>query len=145
MNISGDPKKSCSYITTVLFAIFESAPEKITLADVKAETREFAEVIKMVNADEISSTNSKIVMEKLVFEGGNAREWTEKLGLKQSNDTGALEAIVDEVLAQNASQVEEYKGGKENLFGFFVGQCMKASKGQGNPKMFTEILKKKLS
>lgn len=145
VNISGDPKKSCSYITTVLFAIFESAPEKITLADVKAETREFAEVIKMVNADEISSTNSKIVMEKLVFEGGNAREWTEKLGLKQSNDTGALEAIVDEVLAQNAPQVEEYKGGKENLFGFFVGQCMKASKGQGNPKMFTEILKKKLS
>ena len=145
VNISGDPKKSCSYITTVLFAIFESAPEKITLADVKAETREFAEAIKMVNADEISSTNSKIVMEKLVFEGGNAREWTEKLGLKQSNDTGALEAIVDEVLAQNASQVEEYKGGKENLFGFFVGQCMKASKGQGNPKMFTEILKKKLS
>lgn len=145
VNISGDPKKSCSYITTVLFAIFESAPEKITLADVKAETREFAEVIKMVNTDEISSTNSKIVMEKLVFEGGNAREWTEKLGLKQSNDTGALEAIVDEVLAQNASQVEEYKGGKENLFGFFVGQCMKASKGQGNPKMFTEILKKKLS
>ncbi len=144
VNISGDPKKSCSYITTVLFAIFESAPEKITLADVKAETREFAEVIKMVNADEISSTNSKIVMEKLVFEGGNAREWTEKLGLKQSNDTGALEAIVDEVLAQNASQVEEYKAGKENLFGFFVGQCMKASKGQGNPKMFTEILKKKL-
>lgn len=145
VNISGDPKKSCSYITTVLFAIFESAPEKITLADVKAETREFAEVIKMVNADEISSTNSKIVMEKLVFEGGNAMEWTEKLGLKQSNDTGALEAIVDEVLVQNASQVEEYKGGKENLFGFFVGQCMKASKGQGNPKMFTEILKKKLS
>lgn len=145
VNISGDPKKSCSYITTVLFAIFESAPEKITLADVKAETREFAAVIKMVNADEISSTNSKIVMEKLVFEGGNAMEWTEKLGLKQSNDTGALEAIVDEVLAQNASQVEEYKGGKENLFGFFVGQCMKASKGQGNPKMFTEILKKKLS
>ena len=145
VNISGDPKKSCSYITTVLFAIFESAPEKITLADIKAETREFAEVIKMVNADEISSTNSKIVMEKLVFEGGNAREWTEKLGLKQSNDTGALEAIVDEVLAQNASQVEEYKGGKENLFGFFVGQCMKVSKGQGNPKMFTEILKKKLS
>lgn len=145
VNISGDPKKSCSYITTVLFAIFESAPEKITLADVKAETREFAEVIKMVNADEISSTNSKIVMEKLVFEGGNAMEWTEKLGLKQSNDTGALEAIVDEVLAQNASQVEEYKGGKENLFGFFVGQCMKASKGQGNPKIFTEILKKKLS
>lgn len=123
-----DPKKSCSYITTILFAIFESQAEKMGLADIKAEPREIAEVIKMVNADELSSTNSKIVIEKLVFEGGNAREWTEKLGLKQTNDTAALEAIVDEVLASNASQVEEYKNGKENLFGFFVGQSMKASK-----------------
>lgn len=123
-----DPKKSCSYITTILFAIFESQAEKMGLADIKAEPREVAEVIKMVNADELSSTNSKIVIEKLVFEGGSARDWTEKLGLKQTNDTAALEAIVDEVLASNASQVEEYKNGKENLFGFFVGQSMKASK-----------------
>ena len=141
---TNDPKKSCSYITTVLFAIFESQPEKMNLADIKAETSEIAEVIKMVNADELSSTNSKVVIEKLVFEGGSARAWTEKLGLKQTNDIGALEAIVDTVLAENASQVAEYKAGKETLFGFFVGQCMKASKGQGNPKIFTEILKKKL-
>ncbi len=141
---TNDPKKSCSYITTILFAIFEAQPEKMSLADIKAETSEIAEVIKMVNADELSSTNSKVVIEKLVFEGGSAREWTEKLGLKQTNDAGALEAIVDAILAENASQVEEYKNGKENLFGFFVGQCMKASKGQGNPKLFTEILKKKL-
>lgn len=125
---TNDPKKSCSYITTILFAIFEAQTEKIGLADIKADVVEIAEVIKMVNADEISSTNSKIVIEKLVFEGGSAREWTEKLGLKQSNDMGALEAIVDDVLANNASQVVEYKSGKENLFGFFVGQCMKASK-----------------
>lgn len=140
-----DPKKSCSYITTILFALFEAQAEKMGITDIKAETREIAEVINMVNADEISSTNSKIVIEKLVFEGGNAREWTEKLGLKQSNDMGALEAIVDDVLNTNAAQVAEYKNGKENLFGFFVGQCMKASKWQGNPKMFTDILKKKLS
>lgn len=126
--LTGDAKKSCSYITTILFAIFEAQPEKMGLADIKAETREIAEVIKMVNADELSSTNSKIVIEKLVFEGGEARAWTEKLGLKQTNDMGALEAIVDQVLAENASQVAECKAGKENLFGFFVGQCMKASK-----------------
>lgn len=127
---TNDPKKSCSYITTVLFAIFESQAEKMSLADIKAEVSEIAEVINMVNRDELSSTNSKIVIEKLVFEGGKAIEWTEKLGLKQTNDTAMLETIVDEVLNSNSSQVEEYKNGKENLFGFFVGQCMKASKGQ---------------
>ena len=127
VKITNDPKKSCSYITTVLFAIFENSEEKISLADIKADVAEISEVINMVNRDELSSTNSKVVIEKLVFEGGKAIEWTEKLGLKQTNDLGALETIVDEVLANNASQVAEYKGGKENLFGFFVGQCMKAS------------------
>ena len=70
----------------------------------------------MVNADELSSTNSKIVIEKLVFEGGKAVEWVEKLGLKQSNDTDALEAIADAVLAESQSQIAEYQTGKINLF-----------------------------
>ncbi len=142
---SGDPKKSCSYITTVLFAIFEAHHEKIDLSHVKGWALEIGNVIKMVNADALSSTNSKMVVEKLVFEWGTAEEWVEKLGLRQSNDTSALEAIVDQVIVDNASQVAEYKSGKEALFGFFVGQAMKASKWQGNPKIFTEILKKKLS
>ncbi len=142
---SGDPKKSCSYITTVLFAIFEAHHEKIDLSHVKGWALEIGNVIKLVNADALSSTNSKLVVEKLVFEGGTAEEWVEKLGLRQSNDTSALEAIVDQVIVDNASQVAEYKSGKEALFGFFVGQSMKASKWQGNPKIFTDILKKKLS
>ena len=66
--LTDDPKKSCSYITTVLFAIFESAKEKLSIADIKADVREIAEVIRLVNADELSSTNSKTVIEKLVFE-----------------------------------------------------------------------------
>ena len=143
--ISGDPKKSCSYITTILFAIFEAHHEKVDLSDVKGGAAEVGKVIQMVNADELSSTNSKLVIEKLVFEWGKASEWVEKLWLKQSNDTSALEAIVDQIIIENDSQVTEYKAGKETLFGFFVGQCMKASKWQGNPKIFTEILKKKLS
>lgn len=145
VTLTWDPKKSCSYITTVLFAIFEGHTEKMWLHDIKAETIEIAEVIKMVNADELSSTNSKTVIEKLVFEWGTARDWVDKLGVKQTNDTGALEAIVDAVIAENAGQVAEYKSGKEALFGFFVGQCMKKSAGQWNPKIFTDILKKKLS
>jgi len=69
----------------------------------------------------------------------------DSLALRQSNDLGALEAIADAVIAESPNQLAEYKSGKVNLFGFFVGQCMKKSAGQGNPKIFTEILKKKLS
>ena len=145
VDLTDDPKKSCSYITTVLFAIFEASPEKMDLSHLKCTPNEIANVIKMVNADELSSTNSKLVIEKLVFDWGTAAEWVEKLGVKQTNDTSALETIVDTVLQSNANQVAEYKSWKENLFSFFVGQCMKASWGQGNPKIFTEILKKKLS
>jgi len=143
--MSGDPKKSCSYITTVLFAIFEAHHEKIWLSYIQSDVREIAEVIKMVNSDELSSTNSKLIVEKLVFEWGTARDWVETLGVKQTNDTGALEAIADAVLAESGAQVADYQSGKINLFWFFVGQCMKKSAGQGNPKIFTEILKKKLS
>ncbi len=144
VTFTGDPKKSCSYITTILFAIFEAHHEKMNLADVKWWAEEIGEVIKMVNADALSSTNSKLVIEKLVFEGGKASDWVEKLGLRQSNDTGALESIVDTVLSESSTQVAEYQSWKINLFGYFVGQCMKASKGQGNPKIFTDILKKKI-
>jgi aspartyl-tRNA(Asn)/glutamyl-tRNA(Gln) amidotransferase subunit B len=68
VNITKDPKKSCSYITTILFAIFEAHTTRLSLSDIQAETREIARVIELVNADELSSTNSKIVIEKLVFE-----------------------------------------------------------------------------
>ena len=72
-------------------------------------------------------------------------EVIEKLGLKQVSDTGAIEAMVDEILAKNEDKVTEYKAGKEKLFGFFVGQVMKASKGSANPQTVNEILKQKLS
>ena len=144
VSVSKDPKKSCSYITTILFAIFEASGTRMGLSDIKWETREIARVIELVNADELSSTNSKIVIEKLVFEWGKADEWVDTLALRQQNDSSALEAIVDSVLAESTTQVEEYKSWKVNLFGFFVGQCMKKSAGQGNPKLFTDIIKKKL-
>ncbi len=67
------------------------------------------------------------------------------LEIRQKNDLSALEAIVDLVIAESPGQLAEYKAGKVNLFGFFVGQSMKKSAGQGNPKIFTEILNKKLS
>lgn len=69
----------------------------------------------------------------------------EKLGLKQVSDEGAIQKLVDEVLAANPKSVEDYKGGKKNVVGFLVGQCMKASKGKGNPKMINQCLNKTLA
>lgn len=99
----------------------------------------------MVNKDELSSTNSKsVVKELLATQGGSTDEIVDRLGLRQVNDSSALEAVVEQVITEFAAQVAEYQAGKIQLFGFLVGSCMKASKGQGNPKMFTEMLKKRL-
>jgi aspartyl-tRNA(Asn)/glutamyl-tRNA(Gln) amidotransferase subunit B len=69
----------------------------------------------------------------------------EKKGLKQITDTGAIETIIDEVLSNNPGQLAEYRSGKDKLFGFFVGQVMKASKGKANPQQVNELLKRKLN
>ena len=68
----------------------------------------------------------------------------ESKGLKQVTDSGAIEALVDEVIANNPEQVEQYRSGKEKVFGFFVGQAMKASKGKANPAQLNDLLKQKL-
>ena len=68
----------------------------------------------------------------------------EDLGLKQVSDEGAIAALVEQVLADNPKSVADYKGGKKNVIGFLVGQCMKASKGKGNPKMINQLLAQKL-
>lgn len=93
----------------------------------KFDIKELARVIALVNADELSSTNAKQVIVELFENGGKADIIVDENNLRQKNDRGALEAIVEKVLADNASQVAEYKSGKENLFGYFVGQCMKQS------------------
>ena len=80
-----------------------------------------------------------------MFETGkDAATIVEEKGLKQVSDSGAIEAMIDEVIAANGDKVEEYRGGKDKLFGFFVGQVMKASKGQANPGMVNQLLRAKL-
>jgi len=68
-----------------------------------------------------------------------------KKGLKQITDTGAIEKVIDEIIAKNSKQLEQYRAGKETLFGYFVGQVMKATQGKANPAQVNELLKKKLS
>ena len=80
----------------------------------------------------------------MVATGDSARAIMEREGLKQISDTGALEKIIDDMIAANPKQVEQYKGGKTTVIGFFVGQVMKASRGQANPNTVQDILKAKL-
>lgn len=140
---SNDPKKACAYITTAILALAKE--ENISnIFDTNIKAEELAEVIKMVNADELSSTNAKVVIEELFKNWGNARNIAESKNLIQKNDLWALESIVDKVISENTKQVEDYKNWNVNIFGFLVGQCMKASAWSWNPKIFNEILKRKL-
>ena len=93
----------------------------------------------------ISNNIAKKVFEALwAGEGQSADEIIEKHGLKQITDTGAIEKLIDEVLAANAAMVAEFKAGKEKAFNALVGQAMKATKGKANPQQVNELLRKKL-
>jgi aspartyl-tRNA(Asn)/glutamyl-tRNA(Gln) amidotransferase subunit B len=102
-------------------------------------------LLKRIADGTISNSGAKEVFRTMWSEGGTADTIIEAKGLKQVSDTGALEALVDEIIAANADKVAEYRSGKDKLFGFFVGLAMKASKGKANPAQMNEILKKKLA
>ncbi|MFA5214866.1 Asp-tRNA(Asn)/Glu-tRNA(Gln) amidotransferase subunit GatB [Sulfuricurvum sp.] len=103
-------------------------------------------LVKRIEESVISGKAAKEVLDYLLEQnGGDVDASIEKLGLKQVSDTGALEALIDDILNANADKVAEYKSGKDKLFGFFVGQAMKASKGSANPNTLNEILQAKLA
>ena len=103
-----------------------------------------AAILKMQAAGEISGGQAKEIFEIVLKTGRAPEEIAETEGLKQLSDTGAIEGMIDEVLAANADKVAEYRGGKDKLFGFFVGQTMKALEGKGNPALVNALLKTKL-
>ncbi len=103
-----------------------------------------AAILQMQGAGDISGGQAKEIYEIVLKTGRDPEEIADTEGLKQVSDTGAIEAAIDEILANNEDKVEQYKGGKDKLFGFFVGQTMKAMKGQANPQIVNQILKQKL-
>jgi aspartyl-tRNA(Asn)/glutamyl-tRNA(Gln) amidotransferase subunit B len=102
------------------------------------------QLVSLLAADEISSKQAKEVFAAVLEEDKDPQVIVEERGMKQVSDTGAIEAVVDVVLAAFPDKVEQYRGGKTGLIGFFVGQCMKQMKGQGNPKLINEMLSSKL-
>ncbi|WP_341711107.1 Asp-tRNA(Asn)/Glu-tRNA(Gln) amidotransferase subunit GatB [Erythrobacter sp.] len=103
-----------------------------------------AAILDMQAKGEISGGQAKEIFEIVLKTGRTPEEIAETEGLKQLSDTGAIEGVIDQVLAANADKVEEYRSGKDKLFGFFVGQTMKALQGKGNPAVVNQILKDKL-
>ncbi len=103
-----------------------------------------ASILAMADKGEISGGQAKEIFEIVLKTGRDPAEIAEAEGLKQVSDTGAIEAAVDAIIAANADKVEQYRAGKEALFGFFVGQTMKAMQGKANPQLVNQLLKGKL-
>jgi aspartyl-tRNA(Asn)/glutamyl-tRNA(Gln) amidotransferase subunit B len=119
--------------------------EGIELADSRITPAAIAELVGLVDGDTISSKQAKEVFAEMARTGDAPGAIVELKGMKQVSDTGELEAIIDKILAENPDEVEAYRGGKAGLMGFFVGQVMRETKGQANPKVVNEVLGEKLS
>ncbi|MBU1658983.1 Asp-tRNA(Asn)/Glu-tRNA(Gln) amidotransferase subunit GatB [bacterium] len=134
-------KNALTWLTTELQGRLKGEMN-ITNSPVNANKLGF--LVKRIEDGTISGKAAKEVLDYLMENDENIDEVIEKLGLKQVSDTGAIEAIIDAILIANPEKVEQYKGGKDKLFGFFVGQTMKESKGSANPQTVNELLKAKL-
>ncbi|OUR74074.1 aspartyl/glutamyl-tRNA amidotransferase subunit B, partial [Methylophaga sp. 41_12_T18] len=139
-----EPKQCANWIITQLLGALNKTGLEIANSPISAQ--QLGGLLLRITDNTISGKIAKQIFDALwAGEGDDADSIIEAKGLKQVTDSGAIEAIVDEVIANNAGQVEQYRGGKEQLLGFFVGQVMKASKGKANPAQVNEILKAKLT
>ena len=112
----------------------------IEITDTKLTPENLAELVGLIEKDTISNNIGKQILIEMIEEGTKASEIVEKKGLSQITDVDAIRKLVEEVVNNNPNQVEQYKSGKTNILGFFVGQVMKATKGRANPKTVNEIL-----
>ena len=137
-----DAKLAANWVMGDFFAALNRTGKTIETSPVSAAS--LGQLIDLVSDSTINGRIAKEVFEAMVETGKDPGAIVAEKGLRQVTDTGAIDAAVDQVLAANAGKVAEYKSGKDKLFGFFVGQVMKAMAGKGNPALVNEALKKKL-
>jgi len=142
LDAGAEPKAAANWVTSELFGALNRLSRDIE--DCPVGPAQAAELLGLVADGTISGSIAKQVFEIMLETGDGAAKIVEDKGLKQTSDTGAIEAVIAEVLAKNPNQLEQYRGGKEALFGFFVGQTMKAMQGKANPQVVNELLKKAL-
>ncbi|MBI5267600.1 MAG: Asp-tRNA(Asn)/Glu-tRNA(Gln) amidotransferase subunit GatB [candidate division Zixibacteria bacterium] len=139
---AGDPKAASNWVQTELLGVINAAGENI--ATYKVRPNMLGELISKIGSGELSGKMAKIVFEEMTVSGRKAGEIIKEKGLVQISDDTAILKIIDEILAASPDNVAKYRSGKTNVFGFFVGQVMKATKGQANPEMVNKLLKEKL-
>jgi len=137
------PVAAANWTTSELFGALKRTGKSIETSPVSPA--QAAELLGLVADGTLSGTLAKQVFEIMLETGQGAGAIVEERGLKQTSDTGAIEAVIADILVKNADKVTQYKGGKEALFGFFVGQTMKAMGGKANPQVVNELLKQALS
>jgi len=137
-----DAKIAANWVMGDLFAALNR--EGRTIADSPVSAEALGKLLDLMADNTISGRIAKDVFEAMVETGGDPAAIVEAKGLRQVTDAGAIDTVVDTILAANADKVAEYKAGREKLFGFFVGQVMKAMAGKGNPALVNEALKRKL-
>ena len=138
-----DAKLASNWVSSELFGLLNKAGKSITDSPVSAEA--LGGLIDLISDNTISGRIAKDVFAEMFETGKNARDIVESKGLRQVTDTGAIDAAIDDIMAKNADKVAEYRGGKDKLLGFFVGQVMKATGGKANPALLNERLKAKLA
>jgi aspartyl-tRNA(Asn)/glutamyl-tRNA(Gln) amidotransferase subunit B len=135
-------KQASNWLISEFFGALNKAGH--SLEDSPVSHQGAAELLALIGKGTISGSIAKQVLEKMLETGDGAGAIVEREGLKQESDSGAIETAVDKVLADNADKVAEFKAGKQALFGFFVGQTMKAMQGKANPQVVNELLRAKL-
>jgi aspartyl-tRNA(Asn)/glutamyl-tRNA(Gln) amidotransferase subunit B len=142
LNEGAEAKQAANWVMSELFGALNRLGKSIE--DSPVSPAQAAELLTLVTDGTLSGSLAKQVFEKMLETGDSAGTIVERDGLKQTSDTGAIEAVIADVLAKNPGQLEQYRSGKEALFGFFVGQTMKAMAGKANPAVVNELLKKAL-
>ena len=137
-----DGRLASNWVIGDLFGLLNKSGLAITESPITAE--KLGGLLDLIADNTISGRIAKEVFEAMWETGKSAGDIVEEKGLRQITDTGAIETAIDEVLARESAKVEEYRSGKDKLFGFFVGQVMKATGGKANPKLVNEVLRKKL-
>ena len=144
--VCGDAKLAANWVMGELSSLLNK--DNLEIAESPVSATQLGGMLRRILDNTISGKIAKTVLEAMAAGEGDADQVIEKRGLKQVTDSGAIDALIDEMLAANADQVEQYRSADENrrgkMFGFFVGQAMRASKGKANPQQVNELLKKKL-
>ena len=137
-----EPKLVANWVCAELFGRLNKVSKEFSELSISAE--DFSSLLELIISNKISGKIAKEVLDKMFETNEKPEEIVEKYNLVQISNTDEIEKYIDDVLSANPEKVKEYRSGKEKLFGFFVGQIMKVSKGKANPKGVNEILTKKL-